>query len=92
MRDSVLGEQLNSNKAIIENEKSLRGLIVFRISDFGLWISDCGTRIVEFGLKIKMDNYLIMGAICSAVITPEGSSIIRIFLKWISPPSDSRQR
>ena len=30
-------------------------------------------------------------AVCSGVVTPGGSSIIFMFLKWISAPSDSRQ-
>ena len=31
-------------------------------------------------------------AVCSGVVTPGGNSMIRMFLKWISAPSDSRQR
>ena len=36
--------------------------------------------------------YSTSGAVCSSVVIPGGSSMIRMFRKWISAPSDSRHR
>jgi hypothetical protein len=49
-------------------------------------------RVATMESRGGRSTYGARDAVCSGVVTPGGNSMIRMFLKWISAPSDSRQR
>ena len=50
-------------------------------------------RCVDTNYRPSRGGYFsTTGAVCSGLVTPGGSSMMRIERKWISAPSDSRQR
>jgi hypothetical protein len=47
----------------------------FRIVDFGLWISDCGFRIVDFGFRISDFKFRVYKIPKSEIHIPKSVNI-----------------